>query len=52
MPVDHYRNWLDKSAVEADVFHLLDNHAYADMTTTPISDYVNNPRHDDERCME
>ncbi|WP_228375670.1 MULTISPECIES: SOS response-associated peptidase [Methylomonas] len=51
MPVQHYRDWLDKSAVEDDVFQLLDNRAYADMTTTAISDYVNNPRQNDERCL-
>jgi putative SOS response-associated peptidase YedK len=52
MPVDHYRGWLNKSAADDDVFQLLENSAYTDMTTTPISDYVNNPRHNDERCME
>jgi putative SOS response-associated peptidase YedK len=52
MPVDHYRDWLNKSATEDVAFQLLDNAAYVDMTTTPISDYVNNPRHDDERCLE
>jgi len=51
MPKDHYRDWLNKSAAEDDVVHLLDNTAYADMTTTPISDHVNNPLHDDERCI-
>ena len=55
MPVillkEHYRDWLNKSAVEDEVFQLLDNKAYKDMTTTPISGYVNNPRHDDERCL-
>lgn len=52
IPVDHYRDWLDKSAVEDEVFQLLDNHAYVDMTSTPISDYMNNSRHNDERCLE
>jgi putative SOS response-associated peptidase YedK len=51
MPPDHYRDWLNKSAGEDDLFQLLDNHAYADMTTTPISGYVNNPRHNDEHCL-
>ncbi len=52
MPPDHYRDWLNKSASEDDVFQLLDNRAYADMTTTAISDYVNNPRHNDEQCLQ
>lgn len=51
MPVQNYRDWLDKSASEDDVFHLLNNQAYVDIATTPISDYVNNPRHDDKRCL-
>jgi hypothetical protein len=52
MPVQHYRDWLDKSAVEDEAFQLLDNRAYTDMATTPISDYVNNPRHNDEQCWQ
>lgn len=38
MPVQHYRDWLDKSAGEDVVLQLLDNQAYVDMTTTAISD--------------
>lgn len=51
MLTDHYRDWLNKSATDDDVVPLLENSAYTDMTTTAISDYVNNPRHDDERCV-
>jgi putative SOS response-associated peptidase YedK len=51
IPVDHYRQWLDKSADESVVFQLLDNEDYKVMTATPVSDYVNNPRHNDERCL-
>ena len=47
----HYRQWLDKNANEDHAFQLLDNHAYGQMAATPISDYVNNPRHNDERCL-
>lgn len=56
MPViittDHYRQWLDKNADENDAFELLDNQAYKEMALTPVSDYVNNPRHNDERCLK
>ncbi len=56
MPViitpDHYTHWLDKTAKEHEAFALLSNPAYTQMVATPISDYVNNPRHDDVRCVE
>lgn len=48
----HYRQWLDKSADGQQAFQLLDNQAYADMVATPVGDWVNNPRHDDERCLQ
>jgi len=55
MPViiapERYQQWLDKSASEQQVFPLLNNQAYDEMETTPISDHVNNPRHNDERCL-
>lgn len=51
LPPDHYSNWLDKSNSEDQAFMLLDNLAYTDMSTTLISDWVNNPRHEDERCI-
>ena len=51
LPPDNYSNWLDKSISVDQAFMLLDNLAYANMTTTPVSDWVNNPRHEDERCV-
>lgn len=51
LPARHYRTWLDKSAVADDVFQLFDDAAYADMTTTAISDYVNNPKQNDTGCL-
>ena len=51
LPPDHYSNWLDKSTGVDQAFMLLDNLAYANMTTTRVSDWVNNPRHEDERCI-
>jgi putative SOS response-associated peptidase YedK len=56
MPViitpENYHQWLDKSADPEQAFALLDDAAYTDMTTSPVSDWVNNPRHDDERCVQ
>jgi putative SOS response-associated peptidase YedK len=56
MPViispEHYHQWLDKSADPEQAFTLLDNQAYEKMMATPISDWGNNPRHDDERCIQ
>jgi putative SOS response-associated peptidase YedK len=52
IPPEHYHPWLDKTAAAEQAFKLLDNQTYAQMTATPISDWVNNPRHDDERCIQ
>lgn len=52
IPSDNYRLWLDKSADEDKVYGLLENDAYESMALTPVSDYVNNPRNNDERCVE
>jgi putative SOS response-associated peptidase YedK len=51
IPQASYQQWLEKSADEDQVLQLLDNQAYKSMTATTISDWVNNPRHDDERCL-
>ena len=51
MPPDHYSHWLDKTVDEDEAFKLLDNQAYTEMAATPVSDWVNNPRHNDERCL-
>jgi len=56
MPVivqpDHYPQWLDKATDDQHALKLLGNDAYAQMAATPVSDWVNNPRHDDERCLQ
>lgn len=52
IPPDCYRQWLDKSADESLALPLLNNQAYAQMAATPVSDWVNNPRHDDEKCLQ
>lgn len=51
LPETHYQQWLDKSVDETDAFQLLTNQAYTAMTATAIGDRVNNPLHDDERCL-
>jgi len=55
MPViitpENYLHWLDKTVGEDEAFALFDNQAYTKMTATPVSDWVNNPRHNDERCL-
>ncbi|MBD9357377.1 SOS response-associated peptidase [Methylomonas albis] len=52
MPTQSYQDWLDKTADVDDAYLLLDNQAYAEMTPIPVSDWVNNPRHDDAGCIE
>ncbi len=47
-----YHDWLDKTGNTDDAFTLLENHAYTDMIATGVGDWVNNPRHDDERCIQ
>lgn len=51
IPIDDYRGWLDKSVDEQGVYGLLANQAYSEMAATPVSSYVNNPRHDDAGCL-
>jgi putative SOS response-associated peptidase YedK len=51
MPPAHYQAWLDKHADSDTVFALLENEAYMQMRATPVGDWVNNPRHDDEQCL-
>lgn len=51
IPTEHYHDWLDKAAGADQVFDLLNNQAYVDMTASPVGDWVNNPTHDDERCI-
>ncbi|MDP3333311.1 MAG: SOS response-associated peptidase [Methylococcaceae bacterium] len=48
---ENYSHWLDKTVDEDEAFQMFDNQAYAEMTATSVSDWVNNPRHNDERCL-
>lgn len=52
IPIEQYHNWLDKDADADQAFALLNNQAYEQMTATRVSDWVNNPRHDDEWCIQ
>jgi putative SOS response-associated peptidase YedK len=47
-----YHKWLDRNTNADQAFTLLNNQAYLPMTATPVGDWVNNPRHDDERCVQ
>lgn len=56
MPViispENYHNWLNKNANADDAYELLDNQSYNNIITTAVGDWANNPRHDDERCIQ
>jgi len=52
IPPEHYHHWLDKATGEDDAWALLENQAYSQMTSTPVSDWVNSPLHNDARCVE
>jgi putative SOS response-associated peptidase YedK len=52
IPQSHYHQWLDKAEDGNQAYYLIDSVTYADMTATPVSDWVNNPLHDDIRCVE
>ncbi len=52
IPPEHYHQWLDNTTNADHAFALLDNQGYTHMSATPVSDWVNNPRHDDERCLQ
>ena len=47
----HYQLWLDNQQSTANLQQLLSDDAYAPMTFKPVSDWVNNPQHDDHNCL-
>ncbi|MDP1773525.1 MAG: SOS response-associated peptidase [Methylobacter sp.] len=55
MPViiapDDYNRWLDKKTTVIEIEDFLAADAYRTMQITPISTRVNNPLHNDERCL-
>ena len=52
IPQSHDHHWLDKAADGNQAYDLIDSVAYAKMAVTKVSDWVNNPLHDDKRCLE
>ncbi|WP_305907246.1 SOS response-associated peptidase [Methylomarinum sp. Ch1-1] len=55
MPVviaeQNYRSWLAPQASSGELRCLLGSDGYQDFTVSPVSDWVNNPRHDDQYCL-
>ena len=55
MPViinpQHYDNWLDKQTSLEITQQLLASDGYQDLTFKPISNWVNNPQHNDQNCL-
>jgi putative SOS response-associated peptidase YedK len=47
-----YSHWLDQHAAKDNLQALLASDAYAGMATIPVSNWVNNPRHDDVNCIK
>jgi putative SOS response-associated peptidase YedK len=52
MPAGCHHDWLNITSNTDDAYDLLENSAYANMVTTPVGDWVNNPRHDNIGCIE
>ena len=52
IPRNHYHQWLDKTSDANLAYSLVNNQAYEEMTAMPVSNWVNNPQHDDRRCLE
>ncbi len=46
-----YRYWLDRHQALPNLNRLLAQSSYAGMQLHPVSDRVNNPRHDDKQCL-
>lgn len=51
IPQSNYHQWLDKADDGNQAYNLIDSEAYVDMEASPVSDWVNNPQHDGERCL-
>lgn len=47
-----YLHWLDQQAAKDNLQALLASDAYAGMAAIPVSNWVNNPRHDDANCIK
>jgi putative SOS response-associated peptidase YedK len=46
-----YHFWLDQRQTPQNLDSLLENSDYEEMILHPVSDWVNNPRHDDRHCL-
>jgi len=55
MPVivdkNNYNTWLDKQTLQQTRQEILLLVAYKGMITKPVSDWVNNPHHNDNNCL-
>jgi putative SOS response-associated peptidase YedK len=55
MPVivdaQNYKHWLNKQTLPEVTQQILASDAYQRMELKPVSDWVNNPQHNDENCL-
>jgi putative SOS response-associated peptidase YedK len=51
VPTDHYSTWLNPDSQEPVLQGVLAADGYAGITLKPVSDWVNNPVHDDKDCL-
>jgi putative SOS response-associated peptidase YedK len=55
MPVivdaQNYKHWLSKQTLPEVTQQILASDAYQGMELKPVSDWVNNPQHNDENCL-
>ena len=47
----HYKNWLNKQASLQTTEQLLISDAYQNIVLKPVSNWVNNPQHNDQNCL-
>ena len=46
-----YADWLDKKSTFTDMNHFLENSVVQGLRASPVSDWVNNPAHNDSNCL-
>lgn len=51
LPPSHYHAWLSPDSAEDSAYALLHNQVYQYMAATRVGSWVNNPLHNDERCI-
>ncbi|HIG65071.1 MAG TPA: SOS response-associated peptidase [Methyloprofundus sp.] len=47
----HYKDWLNKQALLQTTEQLLISDAYQNIELKPVSNWVNNPQHNDQKCL-